>query len=66
MLRYDKRAIGSSVLDDPTQVRELTFDQYIDDAAALADRLSEEGFRRVVLAGHSEGALIALVAAQRS
>ena len=66
VLRYDKRAIGSSVLDDPTQVRELTFDQYIDDAAALADRLSEEGFRRVVLAGHSEGALIALVAAQRS
>lgn len=66
VLRYDKRAIGSSQLDDPTQLRELTFDQYIDDAVALADLLSKEGFQRVVLAGHSEGALIALVAAQRS
>lgn len=37
VLRYDKRAIGSSVLDDPTQLPELTLDQYIDDAAALAD-----------------------------
>ena len=66
VLRYDKRAIGSSVLDDPTLVAELTLDQYIDDAAALADYLAGEGFRRVVLAGHSEGALIASVAAQRS
>lgn len=66
VLRYDKRAIGSSVLDDPTLVAELTFDQYIDDAAALADYLAGEGFRRVVLAGHSEGALIASVTAQRS
>lgn len=66
VLRYDKRAIGSSVLDDPTQLPELTLNQYIDDAAALADYLAGEGFRRVVLAGHSEGALIASVAAQRS
>lgn len=66
VLRYDKRAIGSSVLDDPTLVAELTLDQYIDDAAALADYLAGEGFHRVVLAGHSEGALIASVAAQRS
>lgn len=66
VLRYDKRAIGSSVLDDPTLVAELTLDQYIDDATALADYLAGEGFRRVVLAGHSEGALIASVAAQRS
>lgn len=66
VLRYNKRAIGSSVLDDPTQLPELTLDQYIDDAAALADYLAGEGFRRVVLAGHSEGALIASVAAQRS
>ena len=66
VLRYDKRAIGSSQLDDPTQLPELTLDQYIDDAAALADYLAGEGFRRVVLAGHSEGALIASVAAQRS
>ena len=54
-LRYDKRAIGSSRLDDPSQLPQLTLDDYVADAAALADRLAAEGFRRVVLAGHSEG-----------
>lgn len=65
-LRYDKRAIGSSRLDDPSTLAELTFDMYVDDAAALADYLAGEGFRRVVVVGHSEGALIALCAAQRT
>ncbi len=65
-LRYDKRAIGSSRLDDPSTRADLTFDMYVDDAAALADYLAGEGFRRVVVAGHSEGALIALCAAQRT
>ncbi len=65
-LRYDKRAIGSSRLDDPSQLAQLTFDMYVDDAAALADRLAAEGFGRVVLVGHSEGSLIALRAAQQS
>lgn len=65
-LRYDKRAIGSSRLDDPSTRADLSFDMYVDDAAALADYLAGEGFRRVVVAGHSEGALIALCAAQRT
>lgn len=65
-LRYDKRAIGRSTLDDPTAIPDLTLDDYIADAAALADYLAGEGYRHVVLAGHSEGALIALCAAQQS
>ena len=65
-LRYDKRAIGSSRLDDASTLADLTFDMYVDDAAALADYLAGEGFGRVVVAGHSEGALIALCAAQRT
>lgn len=65
-LRYDKRAIGTSRYDDPTQVGAVTFEDYIGDAAALADLLAAEGFEKVVLAGHSEGALIALCAAQQS
>ena len=36
---------------------------FIGDAAAWADYLAGEGFRRVVLIGHSEGALIAFCAA---
>lgn len=65
-LRYDKRAIGSSRYDDPTQVSRVSFEEFIGDAAALADYLAQQGFRKVVLVGHSEGALIALCAAQQS
>lgn len=64
-LRYDKRAIGQSVVD-PALIPDLTLEEYIADAAALADWLAAQGYRKVVLAGHSEGALIALCAAQRS
>ena len=39
---------------------------FIGDAAAWADYLAGEGFRRVILIGHSEGALIAFCAAQQT
>ena len=65
-LRYDKRGIAASVAAGADE-SQLTFDAYIDDAAAWAEWLaSNERFNRVVLAGHSEGGLIALVAAKRS
>lgn len=64
-LRYDKRAIGASRLEDPSRLDSLRFEEYIDDAAACAEALRAEGFRRVVLAGHSEGSLIAFAAARR-
>lgn len=54
-LRYDKRAIAASRLENPSRVDSLRFEEYIDDAAACAEALRAEGFRRVVLAGHSEG-----------
>lgn len=57
-LRYDKRGIGNS--PDTTPEEELRFGDYIDDAAAWVAWLHGEGFSRVVLIGHSEGALIAL------
>ena len=65
-LRYDKRGIAASVAAGADE-SQLTFDAYIDDAAAWAEWLAaDERFDRVVLAGHSEGGLIALVAAKRS
>ena len=65
-LRYDKRGIAASAAA-ATDESQLTFDAYIDDAAAWAEWLAaDERFDRVVLAGHSEGGLIALVAAKRS
>ena len=65
-LRYDKRGIAASVAAG-TDESQLTFDAYIDDAAAWIELLvTDERFDRVVLAGHSEGGLIALVVAKRT
>ena len=65
-LRYDKRGIAASAAAG-TDESQLTFDAYIDDAVAWVELLvADERFDRVVLAGHSEGGLIALVAAKRS
>lgn len=65
-LRYDKRGIAASVAAGADE-SQLTFEAYIDDAAAWAEWLvADERFDRVVLAGHSEGGLIALVAAKRT
>lgn len=65
-LRYDKRGIAASATAGADE-SQLTFEAYIDDAAAWAEWLAaDERFDRVVLAGHSEGGLIALVAAKRT
>lgn len=65
-VRYDKRGIGKSTAAG-TKEENLRFDHYIDDAAAWADRLgSDARFNKVVIAGHSEGSLIGMVAATRS
>ena len=65
-VRYDKRGIGKSTAAG-TKEEELRFDHYIDDAAAWADKLSGDArFNKVIIAGHSEGSLIGMVAAKRS
>ena len=65
-LRYDKRGIGHFFRFCKLACADATFEDFIGDAAAWADYLAGEGFRRVVLVGHSEGALIALCAAQQT
>ena len=65
-VRYDKRGIGKSSAAG-TKEEELRFDHYIDDAAAWADKLAGDArFSKVVIAGHSEGSLIGMVAAKRN
>lgn len=64
-LRYDKRGIGASRFTEPEKMAHAVLGDFIGDAAAWADYLAGEGFRRVVLIGHSEGALIAFCAAQQ-
>jgi len=57
-VRYDKRGVGASPFTgDPTAV---AFDDYTADAAAGARALAADArFSKVVLVGHSEGALLA-------
>lgn len=61
-LRYDKRGIGASRCDD-MDFEHLRLDDYIDDAAACVEWLRGEGYRRIIVAGHSEGSCIALAVA---
>jgi hypothetical protein len=65
-VRYDKRGVASSsgLVKDESDLR---LDSYIDDAVVWMRQLrADQRFSRVVMAGHSEGALIALVACQRA
>ncbi len=65
-LRYDKRGIGKSQAAMMSE-EELRFEHYIDDAAAWAEMFSgDERFSTIAIAGHSEGSLIGMVAAQKS
>lgn len=62
VMRYDKRAIGLSSYP-AEKIPALLLDDYIDDARRCVEFLHNEGFERVIIAGHSEGGLIALVLA---
>jgi len=64
-LRYDKRGAGgwNPAFGRPEDFR---FKDYVDDAAALVDHLRSSGkFSRIILVGHSEGGLVAILTARR-
>ena len=64
-LRYDKRGVGASAAALVAE-SSLRFDDYVADAAAWIPRLRRiGGAARVAAVGHSEGALVALLAARR-
>ena len=65
-VRYDKRGIGESAaaLRDESKIR---FDDYVDDAQAWVKMLaSDKRFSSLTIAGHSEGALIGTIVAERA
>ena len=64
-LRYDKRGAGGwkPVFGKPEDFR---FKDFVDDAAALVDYLRSTGkFSRLVVVGHSEGGLVAILTARK-
>ncbi len=65
-LRFDKRGIAKSSAAMVNE-SELRFETYIDDAAGWIAFLKEDQrFSDVVVAGHSEGSLIGMVAARQA
>lgn len=64
-LRFDKRGIAASAAA-LTSEKDIRFDTYVDDAAGWIALLARDArFSRVVVAGHSEGSSIGMIAAQR-
>jgi pimeloyl-ACP methyl ester carboxylesterase len=65
-LRYDKRAIGESTVENLTK-ETLDFDLSISDASEWANKYAADTrFHGIVLAGHSQGSLVALCAANKN
>jgi hypothetical protein len=64
--RYDKRFIGESA-DLKGSIDSLRIEDYMDDAVKCIQRLQQDGrFSRVIVIGHSEGALIGAAAAREA
>jgi hypothetical protein len=64
-LRYDKRGIAASS-SAMTAEKDLRFDMYVDDAAGWAALLAREPrLSHITIAGHSEGSLLGMIAAER-
>jgi uncharacterized protein len=63
-VRFDKRAIGKSKINDMNEA-DLTIEKYADDLVSIIDHYRGRGYQDIYLAGHSEGSLIALIAMQK-
>jgi len=65
MLRYDKRGIGASHAAFKSEA-DMTFTDYINDAVLFVKTLKEDKrFSKVYIAGHSEGSLLGMMAANQ-
>lgn len=65
-LRYDKRGIGKSSSAALQEV-DLRFDHYIEDVIAWIELLKkDQRFNQIIIAGHSEGSLIGMIACQKA
>lgn len=63
--RYDKRAIGESVVANFKE-KDLRFDNYVDDLIYITNEFKfDERFNKIIILGHSEGALIGAIACNK-
>ena len=62
--RYDKRGVGKS-LGDIIRADEIKFTDYINDAISIINHFREtKKYKRITVIGHSEGALIGMIASR--
>ena len=62
--RYDKRGVGSSVGNIKTG-NEVRFSDYINDVTSIINHFKDiKNFKKIVVIGHSEGALIGMIASR--
>lgn len=65
-VRYDKRGVAASRPATPDE-RDLSIEKYVDDAVGWAAKLKTDArLGPLILMGHSEGALVATLAAERA
>jgi uncharacterized protein len=65
-VRYDKRGVAASIAATPDE-RNLSIEQYVADAAAWGQKLkADPRLGQLIVMGHSEGALVASLAAQQA
>ncbi|NJN35035.1 MAG: alpha/beta hydrolase [Saprospiraceae bacterium] len=63
--RYDKRGVGNSTFEE--RQKPIVFEDFIGDAQKCLDSLQATGkFGKIIVAGHGEGALVAMILAQRT
>ena len=63
-LRYDKRAIGKSIVQNFDESK-LSFEDYVKDAKSWIDYLLKDtSFNKIMVIGHSEGSLLGIIASQ--
>lgn len=62
--RYDKLGIGASQMSKTEE--ELRFDDNAEVALKAISTMKEQGFKKIVIAGHSEGSLVGMLAAQKA
>lgn len=60
--RYDKRGIGQSSKAMVSE-QDLRFENYVNDLVDIIHHFKQEGYHHIFIAGHSEGSLLALLAA---
>jgi uncharacterized protein len=60
--RYDKRTAGKSAKTFDLDVQ-MEFDTFVRDCVAVINYLKQQGYKRVVVAGHSKGSLVGMLAA---